>query len=42
MLHVRKANLILLAYENDILNNVPVELFLKRFHKSKDRRLQLY
>ena len=42
MLHQRKADLVLLAYESSVTKKIDSELFLKRFNNSKNRRLQLY
>ena len=42
MSHSRKANLVLLSFESDISNNIKSDEFLRRFHKMKNRRLQLF
>lgn len=42
MLHKRKADLVLLAYEQDITNGIKIEEFLVRFNAAKERKLQLY
>jgi len=42
MLHKRKADLVLLAYEQEITNSIKIEEFLVRFNAAKDRKLQLY
>ena len=42
MLHQRKAELVLLAYESSVTKKINSEIFLKRFNNAKNRRLQLY
>ena len=42
MLHERKADLVLLAYESEVTNTIKTEEFLVRFNANKERRLQLY
>ena len=42
MLHARKADLVLLAYESDITNSLKSEDFLMRFNACKNRKLQLF
>ena len=42
MLHQRKAELVLLAYESSVTKKINSEIFLKRFNNTKNRRLQLY
>jgi hypothetical protein len=42
MLHTRKANLILLAFERQFTQAIQEEPFLRRFNKGHNRRLQLY
>ena len=42
MLHTRKADLVLLAYESELANSINAEQFLLRFNACKEHRLQLY
>lgn len=42
MTHQRMADLVFLAFEKKRTENIDIELILKKFNSSKDRRLQLY